>query len=51
MAAAKLCQTHGINPSRFLKTAAVSPCILPYAMGLAILLMFILRSLKCSKQN
>ena len=40
-----------MNPSHSLKTAAVSPGILPYAMGLDILLKFILRRMKCSKKN
>lgn len=51
MAAAKLSQTCRINAPHFLKTAAVSPSILSYATGLATLLMFILRSMKWSKQN
>lgn len=51
MAAAKLCQTQKMNPSHLLKAAAASPSIQPYAMGLAILLMLILRSMKYSKQN
>jgi len=46
MAAAKLCQIHKVNPSHFLKTAVVSHSVLPYTVGLAILLMFILKSMK-----
>lgn len=51
MTAAKLSHKHKMNQSHFQKAAVVSPNILPYTMGLGILLMFILRSMKCSKQN